>query len=84
MMQGKAHITTNNGAQHEYVRDGKNGLLVSPNNIFPLAAAIKGLIEDPAARRRLGEQARADFNAHLNYDAFYHTMTTQYRQLLNE
>ncbi len=84
MMQGKAHITTNNGAQHEYVRDGKNGLLVSPDNHFHLAAAIKGLIENPQARQRMGAQAKSDFDAHLNYTVFYRAISEIYQQFFNQ
>lgn len=81
MMQGKPHITTNNGAQVEYVVNGKNGVLVAPGNHEELASAIKHLIDDRAAREQMGQQAKADFNASLNYDNFYDKVTTLYKNL---
>ena len=82
MMQGKPHIGTNNGAQVEYVVNGKNGLLVQPENANELATAIKSLITDADMRHELGAQAQADFNASLNYDKFYEKITKFYLTIL--
>lgn len=84
MMQGKPHISTNNGAQTEYVVNGKNGLLVAPNDEVALATAIKSLIEDTKARADIGTQAQADFNATLNYDAFYDKVTHLYNTIVKK
>ena len=81
MMQGKAHISTNNGAQTEYVTDGLNGIMVEPDNYFSLAAAMKNLIEDKNARNRIGARAKVDFDDHLNYDVFYRQVTGLYKSL---
>lgn len=78
MMQGKPHISTNNGAQTEYVVDGKNGLLVPPGDETALASTIKMLVNDPATRQRLGQQAQQDFDQSLNYDRFYDEVTALY------
>lgn len=42
----------------EIVRDGENGLLVPRKRPRELAAALRTLIADPAARRRMGEAGR--------------------------
>ncbi len=84
MMHGKAHVATNNGAQLEYLENGKNALLVNPNNPYALAEAIKQLLDDPALRTRIGAQAQQDFNERLNYDNFYHHMTDIYQQLFDK
>ncbi len=84
MRAGKAHITTNNGAQTEYATDGRNALLVDPANHFSLAAAIQRLIDDPQLRNRIGEQAKNDFQSDLNYDIFYTKMTDLYLHLLQQ
>ena len=81
MMQGKPHITTNNGAQTEYIRDGHNAIFVEPANHYSLAAAIKNLIDNPQARQRLGAQAKVDFDQELNYDIFYGHITSLYKDL---
>lgn len=83
MMHSKAHITTNNGAQLEYLSHEKNALLVNPENQFELADAIQRLIDDRELRNRIGAQALADYNQHLGYDAFYARMTNLYDNLFN-
>lgn len=81
MKEGRPHISTNNGAQLEYVRDGENGILVDPGNQYALAVAIKSLIDDPARRAALGRQAQRDFDALLNYDIFYRGISDLYQGL---
>ena len=81
MMEGKPHITSNNGAQTEYIHDGRNAIFVEPGNHFALAAAINHLIDDAEARQRIGKQAKADFDNELNYDIFYKKVTQLYSDL---
>lgn len=81
MMLGKAHVTTNNGAQLEYLTNGENALLVDPENQFQLADAIKQLIENPELRNKIGTQAQNDYDHHLGYDSFYAQMTALYHSL---
>ena len=83
MKHGKPIITTNNGAQPEYVVDHKNGLLIRPNNPEQLADAIKLLCNEKEFRTKLGTQAKQDFDSKLNYDTFYNKITTLYNNLLN-
>lgn len=82
MMQGKPHITTNNGAQTEYVDDRSNALLVPPDDVDALAGAMRMLLDDAAMRTQMGQQAKQDFDEKLNYDIFYDKMTTLYQELL--
>ncbi|MBR1882533.1 MAG: glycosyltransferase family 4 protein [Muribaculaceae bacterium] len=81
MMQGRPHITTNNGAQPEYVTDGLTAMLIEPGNPFSLAAAMQSLIADPAMRQRMGQQAQDEFEAKLNYDIHYQQMTDLYHDV---
>ena len=83
MKHGKPIITTNNGAQPEYVVNKENGLLVKPNNPELLAEAIKLLCDNKELRMKLGEQAKQDFDTNLNYDIFYRMITTLYNSLFN-
>ena len=62
----------------EYVEDGRNGLLVAPGNANQLAEAMSRLIDDADLRQKLGSQAKADFNDHLNYEHFYAQIKTIY------
>ena len=82
MKQGKPIITTNNGAQCEYVRDMENGILVKPNNVEQLTEAINTLINDRDLTQRLGRQAKRDFDTRLNYDKFYAKITSLYSHLI--
>ena len=71
MSQGHPVIVTDNGGQREYVVEGQNGLLVPPGDARALAVAMGRLIDDAALRQRLGQQAKADFDDHLNYSHYY-------------
>ena len=50
-------IATAVGGVPEVVRDGENGLLVPPNDVAALVAAIRRFFEDDGLRRRLAEAA---------------------------
>ena len=79
MSQGRPVVATNNGGQREYITDGVNGLLVEPGNAAQLAEALRRLINDAPLRQRLGRQAKADFDDHMNYEHFFQ----QIRRLYN-
>jgi glycosyltransferase involved in cell wall biosynthesis len=57
-------VTTPVGAIPDLIRDGQNGLLVTPGDVDALTAAIERLVLDPSLRMRLGEQLRADVLAY--------------------
>lgn len=71
MSQGCPVVVTNNGGQREYVVNERNGLFVNPGNAEQLAEAMGRLIDDAALRQKIGQQAKADFDDHLNYEHFY-------------
>ena len=81
MMAGKAHIATNNGAQSEYLSDGKTAILVDPGNHASLAAQIKRLIDDGELRRSLGKAAKEDYDSKLEYSHFYRQINELYHSL---
>lgn len=78
MSQGRPVIVTNNGGQREYVVQEQNGLLVPPGDVKALADAIARMVDDVALRQRLGQQAKADFDDHLNYTHYYDQIKTIY------
>ena len=82
MSQGHPVVTTDNGGQREYVVNEVNGLLVPPGDSGKLAEAMARLIDDADLRHRLGIQAKADFDAKLNYQIFYQQILEQYANSL--
>jgi glycosyltransferase involved in cell wall biosynthesis len=63
MAMGLPVVSTVLSGIPELVRSERNGLLVPPGDPERLAAALDGLLSDPARRKRLGEQAAADARA---------------------
>ena len=63
-------VTTRITGIPELIRDGVDGLLVTPSNEQELAAAIARLCDDPQLRLRLGKSGRRrileDFDLHRN------------------
>ncbi len=59
MAAGKPVVCCRGTAVEELVRHGVNGLVVPPHDDGALAAALAGLLEDPAHRRQMGEAGRA-------------------------
>ncbi len=59
MAEGVAVVATDcPSGPSEIVEDGRNGLLVPPEDTKALAAAIDRLLDDPALRARLGAEAK--------------------------
>lgn len=67
--QRLACVSTSVSGVPELIEDGVNGLLVPPEDVTALAAALETAIRDPALRRRLGAAAerkvRASFDHHV-------------------
>jgi glycosyltransferase involved in cell wall biosynthesis len=74
MAAGKAVITTNNGAQPEYITHNATGILIEPNQPEQLAHCIDYLAEHPEKRAEIGENARQTFQEKLSYERFYEEM----------
>ena len=70
MSLGKAIITTTVGGAPEAFTDGENALLVRPEAPEALAAAIRRLIDDPALVRKLGDNARLNYEANFTIERF--------------
>lgn len=63
MVKGKSVIATAVGGNRDMVQHGINGLLVEPNDVSALAAAMRQLIGDAALRERLGRAAQQSMHA---------------------
>jgi glycosyltransferase involved in cell wall biosynthesis len=57
------------GGIPEYVEDGRTGLLFEPGDHAALAGCLARLRDDPALRRRLGEQGRRAVLEHFSVEA---------------
>lgn len=83
MSQGHPVVVTDNGGQREYVVEGRNGLLVPPGNAAALAQAMAQMIDDATLRQQMGQQAKADYDEHLNYEHFYSLIRNIYVPMSN-
>ena len=80
MSQGKCVITTCNGGQAEYIRDGVTGILVPPADTQALADAITRAVTTHEADT-IGQAAARWFSTNLSYDVFYSRLTDIYKKL---
>lgn len=81
MAQGRPVIASDNGAQPEYISDGKEGILVPPRNSDILAIEMRRLATDAELRRKLGEAARQRFVSRLAWPRFMEKMQPIYKLL---
>lgn len=74
MAFGLAVVTSDNGSQPEFIRNGENGMLCPPDDPQALAAILRRLLTDSGLTHRLGQQAQSDFFAAHSYDQFIQKM----------
>ncbi|MBM3736966.1 MAG: glycosyltransferase family 4 protein [Acidobacteria bacterium] len=65
---GKAVIAADTGGVREVVVDGETGILVPPDDVAALVAAVRGLMEDPERRGRLESAARERAELLFSFD----------------
>jgi glycosyltransferase involved in cell wall biosynthesis len=63
MSQGLPAVTTPVGCAPAVVRNGENGVIVSPRDPAAIAAAVERLMDDPAERHRMGAAAARSVSA---------------------
>ncbi len=73
-------VSTRFAGVPEFVTDGENGVLVPPADAGALAAALAGLVADPARRRALGAAARARLVADFTFEAGIDRLEARMRQ----
>lgn len=64
MGYGLPALATTAGGADEFVSDGENGFLVSPNDPRAITAAIEPLLDDPDRLREMGVAARETYERH--------------------
>lgn len=70
MKEGKPIITTDNGAQPEYIENNVDGVLVPPSDINALTNAIRDLINNKEKRLQIGSNAKMTFDKQFQYSTF--------------
>lgn len=69
MLAGKPVIASRTSGIPEAVNDGVDGVLTEPGDVAQLAAALRGVLNDPACRQTLGAAAKARATATFTLDA---------------
>lgn len=75
MLARRPVVATRAGGVEEILEDNVTGVLVPPGNAEALAAAITGLLEDPARAGRLAEAGRVNAEERFSVDAMVRGMT---------
>jgi glycosyltransferase involved in cell wall biosynthesis len=82
MSFGLPVVTSTAGPAAEIVDDGRTGLLVAPGDVDGLRDALLRLAGDPAAARRMGDAARAEFLRRFTVERFRTDLGAFYRRAL--
>jgi glycosyltransferase involved in cell wall biosynthesis len=70
-------IATSVGGIPDIIKDGRNGLLIPPDDVQALSLALATLLQDRDLADRLGKQARMDVEKFYSLDK----MTDRYLEL---
>jgi glycosyltransferase involved in cell wall biosynthesis len=81
LASGLACVGTRIGGGEEAIQDGKNGILVPPDDERALALALERVLSDEALRRRLGEAAARGIRERFALDAVAPRYVAIYREL---
>jgi hypothetical protein len=73
-MRGLAAVVTGPGGVSEVVADGVTGLVVAPNDVGALAAAIARLLDDPELLSAMGAAGRDRMLAHFTVASYQRRM----------
>ncbi len=82
MMRGTAVIATTGGGLAEIVQQDRTGILVPPNDVRSLAAALRRLLADRDLAASLGRTGREFALANLSEDMFVERFLGVYERLL--
>ena len=75
-------VATNVGGISDVVRDGKNGILVPPNNAVKLANAIQYLLDNEDIRIRFGREGRKRIVKHFSLEVVVERLCRIYKKLV--
>ena len=83
MAHGKPVITTDNGAQPEFLTNGVDGIMTPPDDVEALATAMKSL-NDAELRKAMGEEAQKSFEERLAFPIFIAKIENVYNTVLGK
>ena len=78
----KPFIGGNTGGIAEFIEDGKNGLLVDPENPEQLAEKISYLLDNPALGKHLGENLYDKVTRLCDYNNYFNEVEKIYNSLV--
>lgn len=78
----RAIVTTDVPGCREIVQDGRNGILVPPQNVNKLADALSFLLTNPMVRQRMAKRGRQFAVANFSIDRVVMDTISIYRELL--
>ncbi len=81
MAAGRAIVASDLAVLREVLIDEHNARLCPPDAPEAWAATLVSLIDDPAARRRLGDQARHDLESHYTWAARARALSCVFHRL---
>lgn len=84
MAAGLAVIGSDIGGIKTLIRDGQNGLLVTPQDSGQLAQKILALLQDGALTKRLGDNAREMISKEFSYEKMLDKTEEVYRLCLGQ
>jgi glycosyltransferase involved in cell wall biosynthesis len=84
MSFGLPVITSTVGPASEIVAHGETGLLVRPGDVDALRDGMARLVTEPELRRRLGQAARAEFEARFTRRRFRRDLAAFYRRAVED
>jgi glycosyltransferase involved in cell wall biosynthesis len=84
MAMETAVVATNAGGPAEFIEDGVDGVLLAPAHIQHWADAIVNLINDPAARDRMGRRASPKVRRLFDRTAYTQKVVAVYEQVIQD
>lgn len=82
LAHGLAVVTTRVGAHEEVITDGETGVFVPVGNVDALAAALAGLLANPATMVHISARGRAHYLNYFSMKAYMRALNELYEAIL--
>ena len=84
MAVGKPVITTTDNGNEDVIANGKNGILIKPEDREVLVSAIENLIKDKTKRKILGEQAQQFIAKNITWERNIERLSEIFVDIVNK